>query len=135
MRALRFVSAGEDADHLVVETSDGAEQFTLLIDSTLRNACRADLPRLTPLAPDPVSRISPRDIQMRVRAGESPQALADEQDVPIEKVMRFAEAVLAERVRIADEARRSRARLNGEGQFADFARRPSRRNRRTGLRR
>lgn len=119
MRALRFARAGEDADHLVVETSDG-EQFTLVIDAALRNACRSDLPRLSALAPEPTTRISPRDIQVRVRAGESPQALADEYDVPLEKVLRFAEPVLAERVRIADEARRCRARLNGEGQFVDF---------------
>ncbi|HEY3736703.1 MAG TPA: septation protein SepH [Jatrophihabitans sp.] len=120
MRALRFVGPGEDSDHVILRATDGEEQFTLLIDSALRDACRADLPRLSPASPEPVSRISPRDIQMRVRAGEPPQALADENDVPLEKVMRFAEAVLAERTRIADEARRSRARLNGEGQFVEF---------------
>lgn len=54
--------------------------------------------------------VGPREIQMRVRAGEDPQAIAEAYDMPLERVMRFAAAVVEERLRIADEARRARAR-------------------------
>jgi hypothetical protein len=54
--------------------------------------------------------IGPREIQMRVRAGESPTDLAAATGMSIERVMRFAGPVVDERCRIADEARRARAR-------------------------
>jgi hypothetical protein len=44
-----------------------------------------------------------------VRAGESPQTLASEADLPVEKILVFAGPVLDERERIIDEARRARA--------------------------
>ncbi len=52
----------------------------------------------------PMQPLSPRDIQTRVRAGESPESLADAHDVPLEKIMRFAESVLHERERVTGEA-------------------------------
>jgi hypothetical protein len=67
--------------------------------------------------------ISPREIQVRVRAGETPEDIASEFGMPLERVMRFAAAVLDERIRIADEARRSRARRSGtdsEGKLVQF---------------
>ena len=53
--------------------------------------------------------ISPREIQTRIRSGESPQELATSYGVPVDRVMRFAGPVLDERLRITDEARRARA--------------------------
>src|SRR4051794_202496 len=44
--------------------------------------------------------ISPREIQVRVRAGESPESIAAEFDMSLERVMRFAAAVIDERIRI-----------------------------------
>ena len=58
---------------------------------------------------------------MRVRAGASPQDLADNHDMTIESVLRFAGPVIAERIRIADEARRAKARRSTtEGQTVVF---------------
>lgn len=120
MRQLRFVKPGDDGNHVILETADGGEQFLLLIDVPMRDAVRSDLPRLTPQA-EPEATISPREIQMRVRAGESPQALADQSAMTLEKVLRFAGPVLGERARIADEARRARARRSTtEGQTVIF---------------
>ena len=121
MRQLRFVKQGDDPDHAILETADAGEQFLLLVDTALREAFRSDLPRLHASAPEPAARISPRDIQMRVRAGESPRELAEANEITLERVMRFAAPVLAERTRIADEARRGRARRSTtEGQTVDF---------------
>jgi hypothetical protein len=66
-----------------------------------------------PATADP---ITPREIQMRVRAGESPEELAEAVGMPVERVMRFAGPVVDERQRIADEARRARARRTGDAE-------------------
>ena len=117
MRHLRFVTLVEESNQLLVETIDGSEQFTLYVDAALRDAAQADLPRLpAPPRPTPTPQvvveapISPREIQVRVRAGESPDALATSFGMPLDRVMRFAAPVLDERQRITDEARRARAR-------------------------
>jgi hypothetical protein len=123
MRQLRFVRPTEDGSHLVVETADGNEQFCLRNDAQLRDAARADLPGLpsTAAPAEPETQIGPRDIQVRVRAGESPQDLADSYGVSLERVLRFAGPVMDERLRIADEARRARARRSTtEGQVVQF---------------
>src|SRR3954462_10368925 len=53
MRQLRFVSLTEEDGHALLETTDGLERFTLPVDAALRDAVRADLPRLTPTATTP----------------------------------------------------------------------------------
>jgi hypothetical protein len=128
MRALRFVGPGDDADHLIIETADGAERFVLPVNAALRDLVRPDSPSQRPdspgqrpAVPETEAAIGPREIQMRVRAGASPQELADNHDMTIESVLRFAAPVIAERVRIADEARRAKARRSTtEGQTIVF---------------
>jgi hypothetical protein len=121
MRQLRFVGPGKDRDHVVLETADAGEQFVLFIDAPMRDAVRSDLPRLHPAAPEPPAPISPREIQMRVRAGASPKDIADANEMTLERVLRFASPVLEERGRVAQEARRARARRGtGDGQTVVF---------------
>jgi hypothetical protein len=110
VQQLRFVAPGTDADHVVLETADGAEQFVLCVDAPLRDSIRGSRPRLRRDAPPADPAITPREIQVRVRAGESPEALAEEHGVSLEWVLRFAAAVLDERQRMVAEARRGRAR-------------------------
>ncbi len=124
MRDLRYVGPDEDPDALVVVATDSGEQFRLPITPALRDATRTALPEApTPAAPpepavtqlsalEPPS-ISPRDIQVRVRAGEAPETLAEEPGMTIDRVMRFAGPVIEERRRVASEAQRARARRNG----------------------
>jgi hypothetical protein len=131
MRQLRLVHRTEDGT-LVVETTDGGEQFGLPIDAVLRTAIRADQPRHAgdaPAEPAPTAKaivenpppIGPREIQVRVRAGESPEELAEAYDMPLDKVLRFAGPVMDERRRIADDSRRARARRGTpEGQIVVF---------------
>jgi hypothetical protein len=54
------------------------------------------------------SRISPREIQDRVRGGESADHVAQTAGVPLERVLRFVGPVLREREHVADQARRAR---------------------------
>jgi hypothetical protein len=124
MRELHFVEHHSEGDTLVLATSDGHEQFELSIDQALRDALsdsppKAAGPAMTRLPAEP--RITPREIQMRVRAGEEPQAIADAYGAGLDWVVRFAGPVLAERARMTDEARRSKARRSTtEGQTVIF---------------
>jgi hypothetical protein len=110
MRQLRYVGPGKDVDHVILETPDADEQFVLFVDAAMRDAVRSDLPRLGPKPAEPPAAISPREIQMRVRGGASPQDIADANEMSVDRVLRFAGAVLEERSRVAQEARRARAR-------------------------
>ncbi len=120
MRLLRLVGPGGDGKSLLLESADGDEQFTLPIDERLRNVSSSDLPRLPVPESEASKAPSPREIQTRIRAGESAQALADDAGIPVERVMRFAYPVLQERIRVVDEARRARARRGSEGHLVDF---------------
>jgi hypothetical protein len=128
MRQLRFVGPGDDSSHVVVQEIDGDEQFALSVGDDLRAALRSlPWPKAVPAAAPPTSArgndvpLTPRDIQVRVRAGESPDVLAAEAGVSPDRIQRFAYAVIQERLRITSEARRARARQGGpEGPFVIF---------------
>ncbi|HEX2904134.1 MAG TPA: septation protein SepH [Jatrophihabitans sp.] len=111
MQSLRVVGPAADGAYVVLESLDGAERFSLPLDERLRDVSTHETPQPGPA--EPGTELTPRQIQTRVRAGESAQSVADDAGVPLERVMRFAFPVLAERSRVVDEARRSRARRNG----------------------
>ncbi len=117
MRQLRLVHRSDDGSTLLLESTDGRERFGLPVDAVLRSTVRAEPPRPHPAKaatpqPEPgeAVTIGPREIQVRVRSGESPQSLADAYNMSLERVLRFGAAVVDERRRITDEARRARAR-------------------------
>ena len=125
MRVLHFVERDAEAGHVVLATSDGNEQFELAIDQPLRDALTPAAPSSTTKAPtsrlNSEPRITPREIQMRVRAGETPQEIADTYSAGLDWVLRFAGPVLAERERMTVEARRAKARRSTtEGQTVIF---------------
>jgi hypothetical protein len=120
MRELRFVGPGEDGDYVIVETADGEEAFSLPIDDDLRGAVRESAAPAREARPEQTP-ITPREIQVRVRAGGVPEQIADETGMPLERVLLFGRQVLEERARITDEARRARARRNSpDGQLVEF---------------
>ena len=120
MRELRFVGPGEDGDYVIVEIADGEEAFSLPIDDDLRGAVRESAAPAREARPEPTP-ITPREIQVRVRAGGVPEQIADETGMPLERVLLFGRQVLEERARITDEARRARARRStADGQLVEF---------------
>jgi hypothetical protein len=127
MRELRFVGPGEDSDHVLVETVEGDEQFSLLTGEELRSMSGTDTPAEgadadpAPVVTAPVATLSPREIQIRIRRGDSAENIADTSGMTLEKVLRFARPVIDERARITVEARRARARRSTpEGQLVEF---------------
>jgi hypothetical protein len=135
MRELHLLRQDPEQGNLIFKADGSDEPLVLHVDEMVRAAVRFEVPHSverTPVAEpapapaavvaEPPVPISPREIQMRVRAGESPDALAAEFGVSVEKVLRFAAAVVQERANITDEARRARARRSGtaEGQTVVF---------------
>jgi hypothetical protein len=115
MRKLRLVGLSADG-RLVVCVDDSGTEFALPADDRLRAALRGDRARLGQLEIEMDSALRPRDIQARIRAGESPEAVATLAGVSVEKIMPFCVPVIAERQHVAETARRSHVRRkNAEG--------------------
>ncbi|SEE92658.1 septation protein SepH [Jiangella alba] len=115
MRELRLIAVSEDGAHLILSGHDG-EQLALRVDDRLLAAIRGDRARLGQLDIRLESQLRPRDIQARIRAGESVDSVAAVAGMPREKVERFAGPVLAEREHIAGRARQATVRrLGGDG--------------------
>lgn len=61
--------------------------------------------------------LRPRDIQARIRAGETPEAVAEAAQTTLEKVMPYAAPVLAEREHVAQRALRASIRRPAASQL------------------
>lgn len=115
MQDLTLVGLTEDKSKLVLVSDSGAE-FTLPADARLRAALRGDHARLGQLEIQMDSALRPRDIQARIRAGETPEAVAQAAQTTVDRIMGYATPVLAERAHIAERAQRASVRRkNGEG--------------------
>lgn len=120
MRPLRFVALSEDGKHLVLapdvpEAIDNGERFLLALDDRLRAAARGDLSRLGQIELEIESQLRPREIQARIRAGETPDAVAAAAGIRIERVMTYAHPVLQERAQVAARAQQSRVKIEDSG--------------------
>jgi len=112
MRTLKLVGLSADGRQVVLVDDAGAE-FATPADDRLRAALRGDRARLGQLEIEMDIAIRPRDIQARIRAGDSPETVAALAQVSVERIMPYAIPVLAERQHIAELARRSHVRRKG----------------------
>jgi Protein of unknown function (DUF3071) len=113
MRTARLVGLSPDGKSLIVVTESG-EELIIEADERLRAAVRGDRPRLGQLEIEMQSSLTPRDIQARIRAGESLEDVAAVAGIPMDRVERFATPVLAERDHVASMAMSSSVRRRGE---------------------
>jgi Protein of unknown function (DUF3071) len=113
MRTARLVGLNPDGKSLIVATEDG-EELAIAVDDRLRAALRGDRPRLGQLENEMKSSLSPRDIQTRIRAGETLEDVGQLAGIPLDRLERFAAPVLAEREHIAAVALSSSVRRRGE---------------------
>jgi hypothetical protein len=107
MRSLRVVGLGEDGKIVICEDPARGERFQIPADERLRAAARGDITRLGQIAIELESQMRPREIQSRIRAGESVDQVAAAAGVPANRVERFAYPVLLERSRTAELAQRA----------------------------
>ncbi len=102
-----------DGRNLIV-VIEGGEEVAIPADERLKAALRNDRARIGQLEIDMESALRPRDIQARVRAGESLEAVAQAAGVPIAKIEPFAGPVLAEREHVAGLAQANPVRRTGD---------------------
>lgn len=137
MRELHVVALSSDGKHLIVTPTKGSLRGAYLIpvNARLRKALNGELnpkpkpakaaaqeaeaPKADPRAEARAakaaaeSRLTPREIQARLRAGQTPERVARAAGVPVDRVTRFQGPVLSERALVLDAAREatlSRAR-------------------------
>lgn len=100
---LVYMGRSDDNNSLIFLDDDGNE-FTVAIDDHLVRD--VSTPRQVEVASSlSTSALSPREIQIRVRRGESIEAIAADAGESVTKVERFAGPVLAERHHMATKAR------------------------------
>jgi len=114
MRPVRFVALSEDGQAFVLADEVG-RLLALPIDERVSSALRPSGGTAVAGAPNPVTHdseasLSPRDIQARIRSGESAEDVARVAGVPVDRVLRYAGPVLQERAMLAQHARRTRLR-------------------------
>jgi len=120
MRPVRFVALSEDGQALVLADEVG-RLLALPRDERLMGALRSDGPggegtaTAAPSTTGPPPSLSPRDIQARIRAGESADEVARIAGVPVDRVLRYAGPVLQERAMLAQHARRTKLRSSNSG--------------------
>jgi hypothetical protein len=118
MRDLGLDGLSEDRRFLIARDSSTGEKFRIPADHRLASLIgkpshsgntSGQLEIRMP------SSLSPRDIQTRIRRGETPQAVADSAGVPVEQILGFAGPVLAEREYMCEQARKTSIRRKHVG--------------------
>jgi hypothetical protein len=109
MANLTLAGLSEDGKRLLLVEDDGAEH-TLAVDDALRAALRGEHARIGQLEITMDSSLRPRDIQARIRAGETAEAVAQAAQTTVDRIMAFAAPVLAERAHVAQRAQLSSVR-------------------------
>ena len=114
MQELRIVAVSEDGSYAVLAVPGRGGRFSLPIDDRLRIVARGQFSRLAQYEIEVESPLRPKEIQDRIRAGETAEEIADAAGVPIERVRRFEGPVLAERAYRAQEAQGASIRQPGD---------------------
>jgi len=121
MRPVRFVALSEDGQALVLADEVG-RLLSLPIDERISAAmdpARGPGSGTVTIAAVPYDHgnntLSPRDIQARIRGGESADDVARIAGVPVDRVLRYAGPVLQERAMLAQHARRTRLKTSEKG--------------------
>ena len=102
MSDLRLTGKNPEGTHLTLTDAQGSE-FTVRISDTLR--ATVNQPRLTAVETLQESEnMSVKEIQRRLRAGQTMDSIARDGHISVDKVERFAGPILQERVYILDQA-------------------------------
>jgi DUF3071 family protein len=110
MQELRLVAVSEDGSYAVLVVPGRSGRFALPIDERLRTVARGQFSRLAQYEIEVESPLRPKEIQDRIRAGETAEEIADAAGLPVERIRRFEGPVLAEREFRAKEAQQATVR-------------------------
>jgi len=114
MHELRLVAVSEDGSYAILAVPGRGGRYSLPIDDRLRTVARGQFSRLAQYEIEVESPLRPKEIQDRIRAGETADEIADAAGVPVERIRRFEGPVLAEREYRAQEAQRATVRSPGD---------------------
>ena len=114
MQELRFVAVSEDGSYAVLAIPGRSGRFMLPIDDRLRAVAKGQFSRLAQYEIEVENPLRPKEIQARIRAGETVEEIADAAGIPVERVRWFEGPVLAERAYIADQAQAASVRRAGD---------------------
>lgn len=114
MQELRFVAVSEDGQYAVLGVPGRSARFTLPIDERLRAVALGQTSRLAQYEIEVESPLRPKEIQARIRAGETVDEIADAAGIAVERVRWFEGPVLAERAYMADQAQKASVRRQGD---------------------
>lgn len=119
---LRLISVSDDGLRMLL-VDDEDREYTADIDDRLRAALEAVSTRRSEQTVNktPSSSLRPRDIQTRIRSGESAEEVAAVAGTTVEKILAFAGPVLAEREHMAQRAQQASVRRR-PGEAASTAR-------------
>ncbi|MCX6401240.1 MAG: septation protein SepH [Propionibacteriales bacterium] len=106
---LDLTGVSPDRRRLLLVDDQGAE-FTLDITPDLRAAVRGETTRLGQLEIKMSSSIRPREIQIRIRAGETAETVAQAAGTTVDAIMSYVAPVLAEREHVAERAQKASIR-------------------------
>jgi hypothetical protein len=118
MRDLGLDGLSEDRRFLIARDSSTGEKFRIAADHRLASLIGKPSHSGNTSGQLEIrmeSSLSPRDIQTRIRRGETPQAVADSAGVPVEQILGFAGPVLAEREYMCEQARKTSIRRKHVG--------------------
>lgn len=102
MKELIFIGRSQDNLALIFMDESGFE-FNVPVDDHIKRSVNTN-DTAAVVKTSSTSGISPKDIQTRIRRGESVQAIATENGVSVERIERYAGPVLAERSYMASRA-------------------------------
>ena len=114
MQELRFVAVSEDGSYAILAVPGRSGRYVLPIDERLRAVALGQTSRLAQYEIEVESPLRPKEIQARIRAGETAEEIADAAGIPVERVRWFEGPVLAERAYIADQAQAASVRRAGD---------------------
>ena len=104
---LRTVGRSEDGDSLELHDLDG-NSYQLRINDYLRSLINQPSPTpLRSVTSDPTTEISIKELQARLRAGESMESISENGRVSMEKIERYSHPILQERSYIISLAQKA----------------------------
>jgi hypothetical protein len=114
MQELRLVAVSEDGSYAILAVPGRSGRFLLPIDDRLRTVAKGQFSRLAQYEIEVENPLRPKEIQDRIRAGETADEIAEAAGIPPDKIRRFEGPILAERQYQAEQAQRATIRGHGD---------------------